>query len=219
MLNVITVPVTLYDQNARILIDDLSKMAVIVDPGGDIQTLLSHIPEGITLIAIWITHSHIDHVSGVNELLSYFEQDSVDVVAHPEDKINQDHLPMQSQMMQFPYSGDFFVTQHVIHGDVLNIGAYSFTVLHTPGHAIGHVSYFCANVENDFSSPICVAGDALFRESIGRTDLPGGNHEELLTSIQTHLFSLPSNTVVLSGHGPNTTIAYEMQYNPFFQNS
>ncbi|RAP24846.1 MBL fold metallo-hydrolase [Candidatus Marinamargulisbacteria bacterium SCGC AG-343-K17] len=216
MLKIITIPVTLYEQNARILIDDSSKEAVIVDPGGDVPNILAQLPNDVTLKAIWITHSHIDHVSGVGALLNEFDQGSIDVVAHAEDKINRENLPLQSQMMQFPYSGEFDTTQDCGHEDVLSLGQYNFKVLHTPGHAIGHVSFYCDNMTNEFNVPICIAGDALFRGSIGRTDLPGGNHQQLLDSIQTQLFVLPENTLVFSGHGPNTTIGEEKESNPFF---
>ena len=216
MLNIITIPVTLYEQNARLLIDESSKQAVVVDPGGDVPKIMAKLPDDVTLMAIWITHSHIDHVSGVNTLLDCFDKGMVDVVAHPEDKINRDHLPMQSQMMQFPYSGEFSVTQACHAGDVLSVGQYQFKVLHTPGHAIGHVSYYCEQTDNSYHAPVCIAGDALFKGSIGRTDLPGGNHQELLSSIQRELFVLPDDTVVCSGHGPITSVGEEKQSNPFF---
>ena len=141
MLKIITIPVTLYEQNARILIDDTSKEAVIVDPGGDVPDILGQLPNDVTLKAIWITHSHIDHVSGVGALLNEFDQGSIDVVAHAEDKINRDNFSLQSQMMQFPYSGDFNTTADVVHGDEIYCGQYQFKVLHTPGHAIGHIFF------------------------------------------------------------------------------
>ena len=216
MLKIITIPVTPYQQNARLLIDSTSKTAVIVDPGGDVPQILAALPQDVKLTAIWITHSHIDHVSGVAALLAEFESGQLDIIAHPDDKINREHLPMQSQMMQFPYSGEFDTTQDCGHEDMLSLGQYNFKVLHTPGHAIGHVSFFCEDDNNQYHAPLCIAGDALFNGSIGRTDLPGGNHQQLLDSIQTHLFTLPGSTVVCSGHGPNTTIENEKNTNPFF---
>jgi hydroxyacylglutathione hydrolase len=222
MLDVITVCVTPFQQNARILHCKDTNSIVIVDPGGDIPDIVNAIPKGVVIEAIWITHSHIDHVSGVAELLSYIEshypnQQPPNVIAHPDDSINRDALPMQSQMMQFPYSGDFNVTDTVKHHDTVKVGEYAFQVLHTPGHAIGHISLFCNTTNNTFQQPLLIAGDALFYQSIGRTDLPGGNHEQLLNSIRDHLFTLPSETVVCSGHGPNTTIEYEVLHNPFLK--
>lgn len=216
MLVVKTIPVTLYEQNARLLIDESSKQAVLVDPGGDVPKIMAKLPEDVTLTAIWITHSHIDHVSGVGDVIELVSLPSIEVIAHPEDKINQDNLPLQSQMLQFPYSGEFSVTQPCVAGDVVSVGQYRFKVLHTPGHAIGHVSYYCENRDNQYNAPLCIAGDALFKGSIGRTDLPGGNHQQLLASIRDELFVLPPETVICSGHGPNTTIDYEMKHNPFF---
>ena len=216
MLTVVTIPVTSYEQNARLLIDNDNHVAVVVDPGGDVSTILAKLPKGVAIQAVWITHSHIDHVSGVNALLKQLNDDSIEVIAHADDKINRDHLPMQAEMMQFPYSGEFSTTKDCVAGNLLTLGNYLFKVLHTPGHAIGHVSYYCESIHPQHKMPICIAGDALFRGSIGRTDLPGGNHQQLLDSIQTQLFTLPRETAVLSGHGPNTTIGEEMISNPFF---
>ena len=188
-----------------------------MDPGGDIPLILQQLPDHITVTAIWITHSHIDHVSGVSLLLS--ELAKIDcapaVIAHGDDSINREHLPMQSQMMQFPYSGDFDVSQTVVDTDVVSVGNYDFKVLHTPGHAIGHISFYCDQLTNQFNAPVLIAGDALFKGSIGRTDLPGGNHQQLLTSIADQLLILPDLTVVLCGHGPNTTIGDDSSTNPF----
>jgi hydroxyacylglutathione hydrolase len=216
MLKMITIPVTLYEQNARLLIDESSKQAVLVDPGGDVPKIMGKLPEDVALIAIWITHSHIDHVSGVGDVVAQVSSPSIEVIAHPDDKINRDNLPLQSQMLQFPYAGDFLVTQPCVAGDTLCVGQYRFKVLHTPGHAIGHVSYYCETTDNQCNAPICIAGDALFKGSIGRTDLPGGHHQQLLASIRDELFALPPETVVCPGHGPNTTIGDEMKHNPFF---
>ena len=217
MLTIYTIPVTLYEQNARILYDDVSKMCVIVDPGGDVPKILSQIPSDAQLSAIWITHSHIDHVSGVSELLNSFDAASIAVIAHPKDDFNRESLAIQAQMMQFPYSGGFSISQPCNDGDMLTIGNYNFKVLYTPGHAVGHVSFYCDNRQNTFNNSILIAGDALFKGSIGRTDLPGGNHQQLLESIQNKLFSLPDNTIVLSGHGPDTSIGNEKDTNPFFK--
>ena len=217
MLTIKTIVVTPYQQNARIMFDDES--GVIVDPGGDIPMILDQLPDHVTIQSIWITHSHIDHVSGVVALINGLKhRQSVvpKIMAHPDDKINRDHLPIQSQMMGFPYSGDFSVDQFLNHGDQLVIGNATFTVLHTPGHAIGHVSFYTESKDHSFEAPLLIAGDALFKGSIGRTDLPGGNHQQLLDSISQHLFGLPDETIVCSGHGPNTLIGTEKSTNPFF---
>ena len=218
MLLVKTISVTMYQQNSRILMDESQSKAIIVDPGGDVALILEQLPSKYIVESIWITHSHIDHVSGVALLLaelSKLQNIVPEVISHPDDQINRDHLPMQSKMMNFAYSGDFSITQYVDHGDRINCGNYEFNVLHTPGHAIGHISFFLANDDNQFNTPLLIAGDALFRGSIGRTDLPGGDHALLLTSIRQHLFTLPEQTVVLSGHGLNTTIGEEVKTNPF----
>ena len=218
MLVIKTIPVTMYEQNARILIDEGCNEAVIVDPGGDIAKILDEFPSDVILKQIWITHSHIDHVSGVSNLLKSFDADSINVIAHPEDDFNRENLAIQAQMMQFPYSGGFNITQPCNDGDMLTIGNYNFKVLYTPGHAVGHVSFYCDNKQTTFNNSILIAGDALFKGSIGRTDLPGGNHKQLLMSIQEKLFVLPGSTIVCPGHGPNTTIEFEKKTNPFFTN-
>jgi len=215
MLNVITIPVTPYQQNCRILVDDCANDAVCVDPGGDIPSILAALPAKALLSAIWITHSHIDHVSGVNALIGACDS-PLHVVAHADDEINRQFLPQQANMMQFEYSGAFNVSQTVNHHDVVSVGEHEFQVLHTPGHAIGHVSLFLANTDNLYNAPMLLAGDALFQGSIGRTDLPGGNHQQLIASIQNELFCLPEQTVVCPGHGPSTTIGHEKKTNPFF---
>ena len=218
MVQVKTVVVTPYQQNARILIDEQKNCAVIIDPGGDVSLILDELPEHCNVESIWITHSHIDHVSGVALLLLELKtRQSVvpDVMAHPDDQINRENLPMQSQMLGFPYSGDFNITQLIQHGDIIFCGNYEFHVLHTPGHAIGHVSFYFENVLDSIEPGILIAGDALFKGSIGRTDLPGGNHQQLIQSIQTQIMTLPDQVVVYSGHGENTTIGEERNHNPF----
>ena len=124
-----------------------------MDPGGDVPQILAALPQDVKLTAIWITHSHIDHVSGVAALLAEFESGQLDIIAHPDDKINREHLPMQSQMMQFPYSGEFDTTQDCGHEDMLSLGQYNFKVLHTPGHAIGHVSFFVRMITINIMRP------------------------------------------------------------------
>ena len=217
MLTITTVPVTAFMQNARLLIDDVSKNGVIVDPGGDIPMIVKVIPKEVTIDAIWITHSHIDHVSGVSDLVLHLKKlhKAPEIIAHADDEPNRASLPMQSQLMNFPFSGLFEPTRLVSHNDSLTIGEHQFKVLHTPGHALGHVSFYMDSSDNEFNSPMVIAGDTLFKQSIGRTDLPGGNYNQLIESIQNYLFTLPNNTVVCNGHGPSTTISDEKQFNPF----
>ena len=218
MLQIKTIVVTPFQQNARILIDDVLNRCVIVDPGGDIPLILAELPDDCVIDALWITHSHIDHVSGVALLLTELSkrpESSPRVISHVDDAFNRAHLSVQSQMMGFPYSGDFSITDVVGQGDGVECGGHVFRVLYTPGHAVGHVSFFMEDVDNQFHVPVLIAGDALFQGSIGRTDLPGGNHQQLLDSINNQLLPLPNDTVVLSGHGPNTTIQIEAVSNPF----
>ena len=211
MLTITTVPVTIYEQNARVLVDTKNQEAVVVDPGGDVDRIIAVIPPATRLRAIWITHSHIDHVGGVADLLARYPGAPIAVMAHPDDGMNQALLELQSQRLGIPYSGAFRVTDTVHEGMTVCIGDHDFTVYETPGHAQGHVSYFLSTSINTFKGPLVLSGDTVFQRGMGRTDLPGGNYDQLIESIKTKLMTLPPETVVLSGHGPSTTIHAESQ--------
>tara|TARA_A100001015_G_scaffold316179_1_gene429811 strand:+ start:3174 stop:3833 length:660 start_codon:yes stop_codon:yes gene_type:complete len=218
MLVILTISVTPIEQNARVLIDRNLKNALVVDPGGDIDKITASIPDDVSVTHIFITHSHIDHAGGTNQLLKACAHQIKKpiIVAHKDDAINRDMLELQSHLLHVPYTGCFEPTLLVNHNDYIHFGNYIFKSLHTPGHAVGHLAYFCDSIDNSFESPFLLAGDTLFKGSIGRTDLPGGNHSTLINSINDHIFSLPPATVVCSGHGPNTTVSQEKERNPFF---
>lgn len=213
MISIQPIVVTPLQQNARII--TVANECVIVDPGGDASRILAAIPRGVTVSELWITHSHIDHVGGVAHVLQAFPNQPICVVAHVDDAINRQALALQSNMMGVDPVVPFEVTHAVTHGDSRSIGGMTFQVLHTPGHAIGHVAYYLSDSNHAFEAPILISGDALFKGSIGRTDLPGGNYDQLMDSIHGHFLPLPDHTIVCSGHGPNTTIGHEKQTNPF----
>jgi hydroxyacylglutathione hydrolase len=210
MLTVTTIPVTLFDQNARVLACSNTGEAVIVDPGGDSEKIVQVIEEKkLQCSAIWLTHSHLDHCAGVAALLEVFK---VPLIGHREEAPLRARVTAIAGMYGLP-AGEWpncpEPTQYISGGETLTIGSVTARVLYTPGHSPGHVSFY---FEQD---GVVVSGDALFAGSIGRTDLPGGNHDQLLASIRRELLSLPDSTRVLSGHGPDTTIGAERASNPY----
>ena len=207
-LQIQIMPVTAFRQNCSLLWDDETRDAVLVDVGGDAEHLLAEVDKrSLKLNAIWLTHGHLDHAGGVPMLL---ERQSVPVIGpHPDDQFLLDALPETTASYGFPVCPVFAPTRWLHEGDTLNVGHFTFNVLHTAGHTPGHVVFYCA------AAQLLIAGDVLFYESIGRTDFPRGNHQDLLDNIRNKLFSLPDNTLVIPGHARTTTIGHEKQFNPY----
>lgn len=209
-LQIQVIPVTPFQQNAALLWDDVSKEAVLTDVGGEAERLLSAVSQHqLKLQAIWLTHGHLDHASGVADLT---EQQSVPVLGpHQSDDYWLQALPEITANYGFPVSKPLTPTRWLEDGDELSVGEHKFIVYHIPGHTPGHVVFY--NQENN----LLIAGDVLFHESIGRTDFPGGNHADLIHGIQSKLLTLPDSTRVLPGHGPMTTIGHEKLHNPYLR--
>lgn len=209
-LQIQVIPVTPFQQNAALLWDDASREAVLTDVGGESERLLSAVSQHqLKLQAIWLTHGHLDHASGVADLT---EQQSVPVLGpHQSDDYWLQALPEITANYGFPLSKPLTPTRWLEDGDELTVGEHKFIVYHIPGHTPGHVVFY--NQENN----LLIAGDVLFRESIGRTDFPGGNHADLIHGIQSKLLTLPDSTRVLPGHGPMTTIGHEKMHNPYLR--
>ncbi|MCX8753355.1 MBL fold metallo-hydrolase [Snodgrassella sp. B3837] len=207
-LNVQILPVTPFQQNAALLWDDVSKEAVLTDVGGEAERLLEAVEtHQLNLKAIWLTHGHLDHASGVEELTTL---QPVPVLGpHQADNYWLQALPEVTASYGFPISQPFIPTRWLNEGEALKVGEHTFIVFHIPGHTPGHVVFYSQ------ANKLLIAGDVLFRESIGRTDFPGSNHSDLIRGIQEKLLSLPDDTRVLPGHGPMTTIGHEKQHNPF----
>ncbi len=231
--------VTPFQQNARILFDPSSGESVIVDPGGDVEDIfafyLDQDRDQLKIPKIFLTHSHLDHAGGVEKikkLIKNFFAESAELYASEIEKPMRATLSMQAQMFgsspaEYPNVSepDYYLKDE----DHFSFGAYQGRVLFTPGHSPGHLSlffkkvkttlisasYFSGITKEEVESPLLIAGDALFAGSIGRTDLPGGDHQRLIKSIKEKLYTLPDNTIVLSGHGENTTIGHEKVSNPF----
>ncbi len=203
------VPVTPFRQNCCILFDADSKRGVVVDPGGDVPAILAAIDRlGVEIDAIWITHGHIDHAGGAMDLK---DATGVEIVGpHKADQSLLSRLEDQARM--FGLTGavrNAAPDRWLEEGDVLELGAHRFEVLHTPGHSPGHVVFF------ERSARFLHAGDVLFSGSIGRTDLPGGDHATLLRSIREKVLPLGDDVGFICGHGPGSRLGDERRGNPF----
>ncbi|MBX3530391.1 MAG: MBL fold metallo-hydrolase [Rhizobiaceae bacterium] len=204
------IPVTPFQQNCTILFDGDTKEGVVIDPGGDVDTIRRAIEEnGIKVVAIWITHGHIDHAGGAMELKDAL---GVEILGpHEADKPLLANLETQAQRFGLPTgeirncTPDRFLTE----GETVSFGGHVFEVLHCPGHAPGHVVYF------DRAARFAHVGDVLFSGSVGRTDLPGGDHAALIRSIKEKLLPLGDDVGFICGHGPGGRFGDERRGNPF----
>jgi glyoxylase-like metal-dependent hydrolase (beta-lactamase superfamily II) len=204
-LDVLTLTNGVFAENCYILVDRDAGEAVIVDPGEEADLFLRRIAtERVTLKALWLTHAHLDHVLGVTQIV---EATRVPVYLHPADRPLYDGVQEQGAMFGLSASNPPPPDLGLAEGMRLALGGLAFDVLHVPGHTPGHVAFV--------GQGVAVVGDALFAGSIGRTDLPGGDTETLLTSLREKLLTLPDETVVYPGHGPATTIGRERRSNPF----
>lgn len=205
------VPVTPFQQNCTILFDEETKNGVVVDPGGDVATILDVISQnGLTIKDIWLTHGHIDHAGGADELR---EALGIPVIGpHQDDLPLLQGLEAQAQMFGVAMAVRNVVPDRYLKdGDRVSFDEHVFEVFHCPGHAPGHVIFF--NRQQNFAH----LGDVLFNGSIGRTDLPGGDHATLLRSIRDKVLPLGDEVGFLCGHGPGGRIGEERRTNPFLQ--
>lgn len=235
MLSIETVEVTPFAQNARVLFDHGTSAAVIVDPGGDLDQIFQVVdqrkPERLD---IWLTHAHLDHAGGVARCLqmAFARVNQMPRLFAHREPLLRGLLQQQAKHYHLPVADYQNVPDPdvlVEDGESVHVGNYQATALYTPGHAPDHLAFFFQPDQTELtdetgsplltSKPILIAGDALFQGSIGRTDLPGGSLPLLLKSIREKLLVLPSDTVVLCGHGPSTTIAAETRFNPFLQDA
>lgn len=196
-------------ENNSYLVVDLSTMkGAIVDPSfGSKQILDEAVKNQIEVTQIWCTHAHFDHISGINEIMPELSQS-------PNIYLHKDDLPLWKEhggakLFGFPFENQYAPTHLLENSDSIQLGETGIQTRFTPGHTPGHIIYHSSE-EN-----IVFCGDLIFRLSVGRTDLPGGNHEQLLRSIGLEIKPLPDETRLLSGHGPETTVGYEKKHNPF----
>ncbi|MGL4495426.1 MAG: MBL fold metallo-hydrolase [Beijerinckiaceae bacterium] len=207
-LAVTIVPVTPFHQNASIIICTATNRAAIIDPGGDGERLLSALKEtGATAEKIILTHGHIDHVAGAADLA---EALGIPVEGpHIADKFLIDNVPNQARMFGIEGARSVTPDRWLSEGDTVSVGQVTFDILHVPGHSPGSLVYVHK------PSHFALVGDTLFQGSIGRTDFPYGNHDELITGIKAKLFALGDGVTILPGHGNPTTIGDERRTNPF----
>lgn len=203
-------PVGLLQCNCSIFGDEQTLEAIVIDPGDNIETITGILDKhGLKVKAIVITHAHIDHIAGAQKLRALT---GAPVYLNENDRQLLDTLDVQAAWLNMEPPPRTDIDSAAGDGTVLRLGETEFQVMHTPGHTQGSLCLWIP------AEGKLIAGDTLFRDSIGRTDLPGGNTRQIFSSIKTRLLDLPENTIVIPGHGPNTTVGREKERNPFLQN-
>ena len=196
-----------FQENCYVIGDEESMTGAIIDPGDEAARIALTVERvGLEISQIIVTHSHIDHVGAVAQLVDEY---MCPVLMHNEAEAMLKTVPQQAMMMGMRFGKVPKVDRHIGDEEILEVGSLRLRSLYTPGHAPGHLAFLVEDEDTVFS------GDALFAGSIGRVDLPGGSMEVLMQSISERLLILPDETRVLSGHGPETTVGRERTTNPF----
>ncbi len=202
-MDIYTLPNGPFMVNSYLVVN--GRKGFILDPGSGIKPLIvKAVSDQLEIEAIIATHGHIDHIDGVNRVKEKFK---VPFYANELDRELIETVQMQARMFGVPDPGKVSPDSNLPSAGTIQVADMTLELFHTPGHSKGSIS-----IKID---DILFSGDTLFNFSIGRTDLPGGNYEELITSIQDKILTLPDNTRVLSGHGPETTVGTEKKMNPF----
>ncbi len=205
-----TIVVNHFQVNNYLIICEKTKEAALIDAGGDIDRVLKVAKKhNANIKYILNTHGHVDHVAGICDLK---EKTGAKVFLHKDDQFLIGHYQNHAEIYGFQKEKTPEIDEFIKEDEFeIKIGELNVKTIHTPGHSKGSVCYVVDDV--------MFAGDTLFCESVGRTDLPGGSYEELKHSIENKLFTLPDNIIVYPGHGPNSSIGHEKKYNPFFGKS
>ena len=207
-IRAVVVPVTPFQQNCSIVWCVETSLGAVFDPGGDLDNILKMIEENdITIEKILITHAHLDHAGGANQLSKKL---NVPIEGpHKEDLFLMESLSEQGEKFGLKDAQSFETTRYLKNGDEVTIGNQKLGVRHCPGHTPGHIIFFHEEAQ------LAVVGDVLFQGSIGRSDLPKGNHEQLVNSIVNELWPLGDNMTFIPGHGPLSTFGQERLSNPY----
>lgn len=200
-----------FQENTYVL--SSGKQAVVIDPGcsdaGEEKRLLDYLEENdLHVEACWLTHAHIDHILGLRWFQTNF---NVPIIAHPKEQMILEGARQSAMMFGLPFTAPDAtkVSWELEDEKILNIGDEPFTCIFAPGHSPGSICFYHAE------SSTLIGGDVLFLQSIGRTDLPGGDFDTLEASIQKRIYTLPDETTVYPGHGPKTTVGFEKKNNSF----
>lgn len=203
------IPVGPLQCNCSIVGDETSREAIVIDPGDEIESVLSILKKhNLTAKQIVVTHAHIDHVGGAMKLKA---ATGAPILLNQNDTALLKMLDVQAAWLGMRSPGAVEIDQSVKDGDAVKINGLEANVLHTPGHTEGSVCLLFAPQQT------LLAGDTLFAGSIGRTDLPGGSYDKIIRSLHDKLLVLPDEIIVVPGHGPTTTIGDERESNPFLQ--
>ena len=206
----VIVPVTPFQQNCTLLWCEVTKRAVVIDPGGDLPKVERAITRaGVSVDKIWLTHGHVDHVAGATNMKTNLR---VSIEGpHMDDLFLLQHVAETGRSYGMWNASNVTPDRWLEEGDQVQIGELTFDVLHCPGHSPGSIVYF------NPVQRLAIVGDVLFAGSIGRTDLPGGDYQQLIESIKDKLLPLGDDVAIISGHGPTSTIGHERATNPFLQ--
>ena len=207
-MKAVVVPVTPFRQNCTVLWCPQTMRGAVVDPGGDLDLVLSAVAENaVVLEKILLTHGHVDHAGGTAELA---EREGLPIEGpHPDDLFLIEALDRQGARFGFDRARPFTPDRWLAGGDLVTVGELSFEVRHCPGHTPGHIIYF------NRAARIAIVGDVLFRGSVGRSDLPRGDHATLIRSIREQLWPLGDDVTFVPGHGQLSTFGNERVTNPF----
>jgi hydroxyacylglutathione hydrolase len=198
-----------FQENCYIIGDEESGVGAVVDPGDEAARIALAVEQtDLDVASIIITHAHIDHVGAVAALVDEY---ACPVLMHAEAEPMLAQLPTQAMMMGLKFGKVPAVDHYIGDEEVLEVGDLKLRALYTPGHAPGHLAFYIED------AGLVLSGDALFAGSVGRADLPGGSMEVLMRSIEERLLTLPDETRVFPGHGPQTEIGNERTSNPFLQ--